>query len=154
MLALVDALILASFAAIFFVERAAWPRIWVKTVLVDPEVAPRDRYVRLRIEFDAGSQLLEREVTLSVRSGRLVAEPAAFPTGIRLVDGRSEPSVGGIPRITQVQVSPPLTVFFPTQLTAHWPPEEEIWAEVTVPARGSPRPIRLGVKKNGILTPF
>ena len=31
---------------------------------------------------------------------------------------------------------------------------EELWAEVTVPGRGPPRPIRLGVRRNGILTPL
>jgi hypothetical protein len=33
-------------------------------------------------------------------------------------------------------------------------PDEELWVEVTVPARGAPRPIRLGVKKNGVVTPL
>jgi hypothetical protein len=33
-------------------------------------------------------------------------------------------------------------------------PGEELWVEVTVPKKGPPRPIRLGVKKNGVLTPL
>ena len=33
-------------------------------------------------------------------------------------------------------------------------PGEELWVEVTLPRKGAPRPIRLGVKKNGILTPL
>ena len=28
------------------------------------------------------------------------------------------------------------------------------WAEVTLPRKGAPRPIRLAVKKNGVLTPL
>jgi hypothetical protein len=31
---------------------------------------------------------------------------------------------------------------------------EELWVEVTVPKKGPPRPIRLGVKKAGTLTPL
>jgi len=31
-------------------------------------------------------------------------------------------------------------------------PGEELWAEVTIPRAGAPRPIRLGVRKNGVLT--
>jgi len=31
---------------------------------------------------------------------------------------------------------------------------EELWVEVTVPRRGAPRPIRLGVKRDGVLTPL
>jgi hypothetical protein len=34
------------------------------------------------------------------------------------------------------------------------PVGEELWAEVTLPARGAPRPIRLAVKKDGVLTPL
>lgn len=33
-------------------------------------------------------------------------------------------------------------------------PGEELWAEVTVPRAGAPRPIRLGVKKDGAITPL
>jgi hypothetical protein len=32
--------------------------------------------------------------------------------------------------------------------------DEELWAEVTLPRKGAPRPIRLAVKKNGVLTPL
>jgi hypothetical protein len=34
------------------------------------------------------------------------------------------------------------------------PPGEELWVEVSLPKNGAPRPIRLGVKKNGNLTPL
>ena len=34
------------------------------------------------------------------------------------------------------------------------PPGEELWVEVTLPRRGPPRPIRLGIKKDGVLTPL
>ncbi|MCZ6514734.1 MAG: hypothetical protein O6850_02600 [Acidobacteria bacterium] len=30
----------------------------------------------------------------------------------------------------------------------------QLWAEVTLPRQGPPRPIRLGVKKEGLLTPL
>lgn len=30
----------------------------------------------------------------------------------------------------------------------------QLWAEVTLPRKGPPRPIRLGVKKGGLLTPL
>jgi len=33
-------------------------------------------------------------------------------------------------------------------------PGEELWAEVTLPRKGAPRPIRLAVKKDGVLTPL
>ena len=30
---------------------------------------------------------------------------------------------------------------------------EELWVEITVPKKGPPRPIRLGVRKGGVLKP-
>jgi len=33
-------------------------------------------------------------------------------------------------------------------------PGEELWVECSVPEKGSPRPIRLAVKKEGVLTPL
>ena len=34
------------------------------------------------------------------------------------------------------------------------PAGEELWVEVTIPRAGAPRPIRLGVKKDRVLTPL
>jgi hypothetical protein len=31
---------------------------------------------------------------------------------------------------------------------------EELWIEATIPRKGPPRPIRLGIKKDGVLTPW
>ena len=33
-------------------------------------------------------------------------------------------------------------------------PGEELWVELTLPKAGPPRPIRLGVRKDGVLTPL
>jgi hypothetical protein len=33
-------------------------------------------------------------------------------------------------------------------------PGQELWVEVTLPPKGDPRPIRLGIKQNGTLTPL
>jgi hypothetical protein len=153
-LAVINALVLSSLSAIWLVERAVWPRVWVRTVLADPKSPPRGRYVRFLIEVEAGRELLGLDVVLSAQTGRLVAMPATIPTGIRLGAGRTD-WVGGI-FVTTLQVDPPLSVFLPAQLAAQWPrpADEEIWVEVTVPARGSPRPIRVGVKKSGVLTGF
>ena len=150
-LAIVQTLILSSVAAILLIERAVWPRVWVKTALVDVRTPPRGRYVRLRIEIEGDSELRGRQVTLGVREGRMVATQAAIPGGIRVLRDPGLP-----PEELSLQVDPPLTVFLPAQLTVPWPrpADEEVWAEVTVPSHGLPRPIRLGLKKNGVLTPF
>ena len=35
-----------------------------------------------------------------------------------------------------------------------WALGEELWVEVSVPHQGPPRPLRLGLKKDGVLTPL
>ena len=49
----------------------------------------------------------------------------------------------------------PVLMFIPD--TANVPnlkPGEELWVEVTIPKKGPPRPIRVGIKRNGVLTPL
>ncbi|HLK61834.1 MAG TPA: hypothetical protein VKU19_00245 [Bryobacteraceae bacterium] len=50
----------------------------------------------------------------------------------------------------------PLAYFIPDRVPdpSRRPPGEELWVEVSVPRTGPPRPIRLGVKKDGVLRPL
>ena len=50
----------------------------------------------------------------------------------------------------------PLTYFIPEHVPdpSHRWQAGALWVEVSVPAKGPPRPIRLGVKKDGVLTPL
>jgi hypothetical protein len=67
---------------ILLVDRAVPPRIWAKTVLIDPEANLRGRYVSLRIEAEAEAALIGHEVLLIVQNGHLSATRAQSPTGI------------------------------------------------------------------------
>jgi hypothetical protein len=55
-----------------------------------------------------------------------------------------------------VEVTGAVAFFIPEHVPdpSRRPPGEELWVEVSVPAQGPPRPIRLGVKKDGVLTPL
>jgi hypothetical protein len=58
---------------------------------------------------------------------------------------------------TQVAVlDEPLAFFIPEHVPdpSFREPGEELWVEVTLPRRGAPRPIQLGVKKDGVLSPL
>ena len=126
-------------------DRATLPRIWVQARPFDPNLPIRGRYVRLSIEaeardFPAGAVYDQARYT--VEDGKLVARPAAN-------DGTGTMVSNGLAR-EQVAYFIPEHVPDPSRRAA----DEELWAEVTVPRRGPPRPIRLGVKKNGILTPL
>jgi hypothetical protein len=162
-LATIQIALVASLGVILLVDRAVRPRIWAKTVLIDPEATRRGRYVSLRIEAEAETALIGDYMLLIARNGHLSATRAKSPTGIWL--RRSNPYDGGIaPTTSTMQVNPPLDFFLPKTLTDHWrgrsvdsrvwDEEVEVWAEVTLSRRGPPRPIRLGVIKNGVVTPL
>jgi hypothetical protein len=167
--AVIQIALVASLGVILLVDRAMHPRVWVKTVLIDPEASLRGRYVSLRIEVDAEGSLAGHNVLLSVQDGQLIAKQAESPTGIAL--RRSYPAAGGTASgISTMQVDPSLEFFLPEALVGHWRGRGggekyqdgqpiwgggvEVWAEVTLPRRGPPRPIKLGIKKEGVVTPM
>ena len=97
MVALLHVAIVSSLGVKLVADRASYPRVWARTAPVDPNLPIRGRYVRLRIEAEAGPGLaLERPapvvypngatwtppapsmpVALSVTGERLVAMPAS-----------------------------------------------------------------------------
>ena len=50
----------------------------------------------------------------------------------------------------------PVAFFIPEHVPdpSRRPPGEELWVEVSLPAAGPPRPVRLGVKKDGVIKPL
>jgi hypothetical protein len=140
--------LVSSLGAKLLLDRATQPRVWVRTAPYDPNLPIRGRYVRLRIEVGTDGQKPAGPVELSVRDGQLVAKTASDSTGLFVQDVRR----GG--RDATV-LSQPVAYFIPE----HVPDPslrgaEELWVEVTVPKRGAPRPIQLGVKKGDVLTPL
>jgi len=119
---------------------------------VDPDDPIRGRYVRLRVEgtpIDWGGDVTDQRVTLAARDGALALLPAAGDSGV------TAHVITRAPQPVAV-VDQPLAFFIPQ----HAPdpsvraPGEELWVEVTLPRHGAPRPIRLAVKKDGVMTPL
>ena len=54
------------------------------------------------------------------------------------------------------RLAEPVAFFIPEHVPdpSRRPREEQLWVEVTLPRSGPPRPIRLGVMKEGRLTPL
>lgn len=129
-----------SVAGKFAFDRATLPRAWVRTVPYDPALPLRGRYLRMFLEVDR-----DGPVVLSVEGDRMVARPAAPGSGLRT----------GSVRDTNV-LSTPVVFFLPAGIRdpSRREPGEELWVEVSVPGEGLPRPVRLGVRKNGVLTPL
>jgi hypothetical protein len=152
LVALLHAALVGSLGAKLLYDRATRPRVWVRTAPVDPDMLFRGRYVQLSLELE-GEDLLEGEelrtdVTLAVEGERLVARRSAARTGNAVRRAWSGPGV---------VLAEPIAFFIPEHVAdpSRRKQGEELWAEVTLPRRGPPRPIRLGVRKDGgELTPL
>jgi hypothetical protein len=143
--AVLQCLIVLSVAGKYALDRERLPRVWAMAAPVDPSLPVRGRYVSLRLQVeappDAGQWTSAR---LSAVDGRLLATPD--PTGmVHIMSGR-----------TPWTIAEPVAFFIPEHVPdpSRRAPGEELWVEVSVPAKGSPRPIRLGVKRNGVVTPL
>ena len=142
----------ASVGAKLLVDRQTRPRVWARTAPFDPDLPLRGRYVQLRVEghatgLDAAGAA--SPVMLAARGQSLAFELAPEFEGLSATPTRRN----GEQLATLDQ---PLAFFIPE----HVPDPsiraagEELWVEVTLPKRGGPRPIRLAVKKDGVLTPL
>jgi hypothetical protein len=158
--------IVGSLAAKLTVDRSSYPRVWARTLPIDPDLPIRGRYVRLRVEAalaDAGDipalevlQEAERtgamrtfSVRLSAEQGALVARRVDRIDGhyarVRVRDGRPV-----------AEIMTPVAFFIPEHAAdpSIRQPGEELWVELTVPPTGPPRPIQLGVRTGENLTPL
>ncbi|HYX52639.1 MAG TPA: hypothetical protein VE783_04260 [Candidatus Limnocylindrales bacterium] len=141
-------------------DRATRPRIWVRTASVDPDLPIRGRYFTLSLQVKApgmrpsgpvkASAFQFETVELSVENDKLVAHKSERNTGLRI----SDPWRG--PTADDTYLLWPAVTFF---VSEHAPnlnvkAGEELWAEVTVPLKGPPRPIQLAVKRDGKWVPL
>lgn len=165
-LAVLQLAIIVSLAAKYAIDRARFPRVWAQTAAYDPDLPIRGRYlsVRLRVNADqvySGSELPKsnrgffiwgdtRDIYLHAENGHLVASPASRPTGLRVMQWKTRNGdvVAGL--------SEPVSYFLPEHAIdpSRRKPGEELWVEVTVPAKGPPRPIRLAVKRGDTFKPL
>jgi hypothetical protein len=143
--------LVASLGAKMVADRALRPRVWARTAPFDPNLPVRGRYVRMALEGAAADNVR------SVYDGRFqptVSENALVfvPAGDEGLHGRTEQRDGRY----IVVLREPLALFIPEHVPdpSIRPSGEELWVEVTLPRRGAPRPIRLGVMRNGALTPI
>ncbi len=137
-----------AIAGKYEVERASLPRVWVNATPVDPNLPLRGRYVSLRLQVDVppGFTGYYQPVRLRVEDSRLVATASAAPTGLTVSHFQQRPWTLN----EQVPFFIPESAADPSRLQ----PGEELWAEVSVPREGPPRPLRLALKKDGKLTPL
>ncbi|HSC05940.1 MAG TPA: GDYXXLXY domain-containing protein [Steroidobacteraceae bacterium] len=149
-------LLVASVGAKFLMDRANYPHVWVETAPIDPDLPIRGRYVRLGILVDAERHGTAEDfgapnifdARLEVRGDKLVA--------VEDQNGKHFVSNLSCENRECWRLYEPLAYFIPEHVEdpSRRPADEKLWVEVTVPPKGAPRPIQLGVKKDGTLTPL
>ena len=145
LLAALQVALLGAVAGWMRMEDATQPRGWARTAPVDPDLPIRGRYVAFFLQVPApGLSSTTERVVLRVRDGRVLAAPA-LPGGGNPQDAFLTTGKGG----TIAQLRTPLAFFLPEHAEdpSRRPPGETLWAEVTLPRLGPPRPLRLGVER-------
>ena len=142
-------------------DRAHRPRIWVRTGSVDPDLPIRGRYMTLNVRVHApefrpsvskdGSQYGWESVYLAVENGELVAHRTEKQTHLSVSTWGRRPAPGDDVYL----LSPSLAFFLPEHaIVPDVKRGEELWAEVTVPRKGPPRPIQLALKRGSEWRPL
>ena len=167
LLGAVQVAIVASLGAKLAWDRHRLPRAWAKAATYDPNLPIRGRYMALQLEVLCESVAEPRGEpsavrpsgapisgytmgTLRAKNGRLVSDCGSTTGGFSMF--RRQRS--GQPATTNL--SEPVLFFLPEHATDPWKQAKggELWAEVTLPKSGPPRPIRLAVKQGDAFMPL
>jgi hypothetical protein len=154
-LAAVHAALVGSLGLKLLADRASLPRGWVRSQPFDPSTPFRGRYVRLGLVIPLSNPDTTRGpyadagVRLELQGDRVVGsiDDSVVSPRVQLRQDQGRWSA----RLAQ-----PVAYFIPEHVPdpSVRPGGEELWVEVTIPKKGPPRPIRLGVMKDGRLTPL
>jgi len=159
----IQILVVLSLSGKLLYDRTTKPRGWALTQGYDPELPIRGRYLtqRLRMPVEGleykpakNGQGCDWFVNrnwahLEVRNGMLIAKAAGEGNGGWVyLQKRTDGSVEA------VSEEPVLVFISDTAVVPILKPGEEMWVEVTIPANGPPRPIRMAIKKNGTVEPL
>jgi len=160
LLAILHLALVASLAGKYEIDRQTLPRGWVRTQPYDPELPIRGRYVQLRVEtrLDAALRPAGARPAPS-RSDEFWSGPARLALdgdGLILKPAENGKQLWISASGGRYFLSEPVAYFIPETVAdpSRRPAGEELWVEVSVPRKGPPRPIRLGVRKGGVLTPL
>jgi hypothetical protein len=158
LLAGLHVVLLLAITGRYALDRARLPRVWARAAPVDPHLPIRGRYVRMNLLAHVPPEGIDRQrlpprfrdsrasfpAEFRVEGQRLVAAPAGRANAVRVS------SAGPFGR-DLFMVEQPVAFFIPERAAdpSQLGPGEQLWVEVSVPPRGLPRPIRLGVRRGG-----
>jgi hypothetical protein len=163
LVAVVQVALIGAVGGKLLYDRASLPRAWVETAGVDPELPIRGRYVTLYVVLPVSPESVatEREAAcgrIELRGAQPVAVLEGDAGGVAndVMPGRStcfRRTGDGNDRWMLVE---PVAFFLSEHAkdpTLRAQPHE-LWVEVTLPRRGAPRPIRLGLKRDAGIEPL
>lgn len=150
LLAVMHLALVLTVAGKYYADRAALPRAWAKAAPFDPNLPVRGRYVRLRVEAELQSN--GTVLPGGANQARLFVDGGKF---VAIIPGPGGVWVRSLPGNRAALVEP-VAYFIPEHMAdpSRRPAGEELWVELSVPPAGAPRPLRLGVKKDGALRPL
>lgn len=154
----IQVLLVAGIGAKFLYDRSHDPRLWVETAPYDPTMPIRGRYVNIALLVDAERPAPGAEADqapnmflarLETRGDRLVAVQDDEI-------GRHWIRSARCGERNCWQLAEPLAYFIPEHAIdpSRPQPGATLWAEVTLPATGAPRPIRLGLRRGDTIEPI
>jgi len=145
--ALLHILIVTSLGGKLLYDRMQRPRVWVRTGSIDPDLPVRGRYLTIRLQVQATwftldpKSYIRENVRLGVENQALVAYKSDKETGLSV-------STWSNRRLDTTYLDQPVAFFLAEHAEVpRLHPDDEIWAEVTIPKKGPPRPIQLALKK-------
>ena len=181
-LLVIQLVLVSSIAAKYLYQRSTCPRVWTRTVMYDPSLIMRGRYLSMQLTVDgcqstlpsakeagfprnldgvpngtnfsiAAQQPVVFSAKLAVSGNKLVA--------IRISDNDDDSSGQNVIAISRascdrMRLSDPVNFYLAEHATSPLPVKtgQELWVEVTIPPKGPPRPIHLALKDNGAWKPL
>jgi hypothetical protein len=164
----------STIAAKYVYQRSTCPRVWARTVAIDPDLPMRGRYLSLRLEADGCQSTLPsaKGATFprningeAIRGPYRLRASSIFRADLKVVNNRltaiyirddqngtlgQEVSVWPGAACDAMRLDVPVDFYIAEHARSPLPlkPGQELWIEVTVPPKGPPRPIQLALKDN------
>jgi len=153
--------LVAGIGAKLLYERATRPRGWAFCQAYDPDLPIRGRYLSERLKIPAEGFTYRTSTAkyadyslnrvwayFEARNGAIVAVAEGGGSGGWVTLQKKGDSL-------EAWIEEPVLIFIPdTANVRALNRGEEMWVEVTLPKSGPPRPIQMGIKKNGVTTPL
>ncbi len=180
LLLVIQLAIVSTIAAKYLYQRSTCPRVWARTVAIDPDLPMRGRYLSLRLEVDGCQSTLPsakgaafpRNINgEAIRGPYRLRAASIFRADLKVVNNRlavtyirddqngmlgQEVSVWPGAACDAMRLDAPVDFYIAEHAQSPLPlkPGQELWIEVTVPPKGPPRPIQLALKDNSAWKPL